>query len=362
VEDLQGPRWAFVRYFLGTNLKIAIVGTGPMGSVYAGLLGQAGHEVWAIDTWQDHTDAIATTGLLVSGASGTYVVDSLNVGRVPEDAGPCDVWVIATTSIPEPGHVHHEGMRLIRVGEMDGGMTDRLETIEQAWDNAGFTVRAFGDVGLMVREKFLCNVTLSAPCAAFDVTVGELMSNDESWKVALACTSEAHRVALAMGVEFLFYDALPYVSELAATVPNASPSMRLDHLARRRSEIDVINGRVVTLSPRFGLEAPYNETLCAILRQREANFPETRRPTGGSCPGTLTGYGPRRVVDATADRLRPPRDSPIRSTTSSVRVWRAGRSQPRSRLIPRPRYLQRIGAMGSSIAGSFSTCSEWDGS
>ena len=39
--------------------------------------------------------------------------------------------------------------------------------------------------------------------------------------------------------------------------------MRLDHLARRRSEIDVINGQVVELSRKFGLDAPYNETLCA---------------------------------------------------------------------------------------------------
>ena len=40
-------------------MKIAIVGTGAMGSVYAGLLGKAGHEVWAIDIWREHIDAIA---------------------------------------------------------------------------------------------------------------------------------------------------------------------------------------------------------------------------------------------------------------------------------------------------------------
>ena len=304
-----------------------------MGSIYAGLLGKAGHEVWAIDTWQEHIDAIANAGLMVSGASGTYVVDNLSVGRAPADAGPCDVWVIATkaadveevarkiapllrpdsvvmafqnglgagervashlshehiligiaegfgSSIPEPGHVHHEGMRLIRIGEMDGGLTDRLQDIEQAWGNAGFNVRAYADVHLMVWEKFLCNVTLSAPCAAFDATVGELMANDESWAIALACTSEAYRLAQAMGVEFSFDDPLQYVSDFAATIPNASPSMRLDHLARRRSEIDVINGQVVTLSRRFGLQAPYNETLCAILRHREAGFRrESHTPT-----------------------------------------------------------------------------------
>ncbi len=157
-------------------MKVAIVGTGAMGSVYAGLLGKAGHEVWAIDVRQDHLDAIARSGLNVSGASGSYVVEGIRVGRTVRDAAPCDVWVIATkaaavdevaaqiasvlepgnvvmafqnglgagervarhipeahvmvgiaegfgSSIPEAGHVHHEGMRLIRIGEMHGGLT-----------------------------------------------------------------------------------------------------------------------------------------------------------------------------------------------------------------------------------------------
>jgi 2-dehydropantoate 2-reductase len=306
-------------------MKIAIVGTGAMGSVYAGLLGKAGHEVWAIDIWQEHIDAIASSGLTVSGASGNFVVDNLHVGRAPRDAGPCDLWVIATkaseveaaaaavapllepdsvvmalqnglgagervgrhippehivigiaegfgSSIPEPGHVHHEGMRLIRIGEMHGGLTDRVQRVEQTWRDAGFNVRAFADVSLMVWEKFLCNVTLSAPCAVFDVTVGELMSNPEAWRVALGCTAEAYRLGLAKGVPFPFDDPRQYVTDFAATIPNASPSMRLDHLARRASEIAVINGQVVALSRELGLEAPYNEALCAILRHRESQF------------------------------------------------------------------------------------------
>ena len=176
------------------------------------------------------------------------------------------------SSIPEPGHVHHEGMRLIRIGEMRGGMTDRVQRMEQVWRDAGFNVRAFADVTLMIWEKFLCNVTLSAPCAVFDVTVGELMSNPEAWRVALGCTSEAYRLAVAKGIQFSFDDPLRYVTDFAATIPHASPSMRLDHLARRPSEIEAINGQVVALSREIGLEAPYNETLCAILRHRESLF------------------------------------------------------------------------------------------
>ena len=183
--------------------------------------------------------------------------------RIPEDHIVIGIAEGFGSSIPEPGHVHHEGMRLIRIGEMNGGLTERVQGIEQAWRDAGFNVEAFADVHLMIWEKFLCNVTLSAPCAVFDVTIGELMANPETWAVALGCTAEAYRLGLAKGVQFPFDDPLRYVTDFAATIPNASPSMRLDHLARRRSEVDVINGQVVTLSRELGLEAPYNETLCA---------------------------------------------------------------------------------------------------
>lgn len=306
-------------------MKIAVVGTGAMGSVYAGLFGKAGHEVWAVDRWEDHLAAIARAGLVVSGASGDFVVDGISVARTPADVGPADLWIVATkafdvdavapaiapllrpddvvmafqnglgagerlarhvrerhvmigiaegfgASVPEPGRVHHNGMRLIRLGELHGGMTDRLRRMEELWRGAGFNAKAFADTQTMVWEKFLCNVTLSAPTAVFDMTVGELMADDEAWAVALGCMWEAYRVAQALGVRFSFDDPVRYVTDFAATIPGASPSMRLDHLARRRSELDVINGQVVELSRRLGLDAPYNQTLCAVVRAREARF------------------------------------------------------------------------------------------
>ena len=55
-------------------MRIAIVGAGAMGSVYAGLLGDAGNDVWAIDPWAEHVAAIREHGLRVEGASGNRVV------------------------------------------------------------------------------------------------------------------------------------------------------------------------------------------------------------------------------------------------------------------------------------------------
>ena len=110
-----------------------------------------------------------------------------------------------------------------RIGEMRGGLSARVQRIEQVWREAGFNVKAFGDIDLMVWQKFLCNVTLSAPTAAFDLTVGELIANPEAWAVALGCAMEAWRVGQAKGVRFGFDDPIRYVTEFASTIPDASP-------------------------------------------------------------------------------------------------------------------------------------------
>ena len=43
--------------------------------------------------------------------------------RIPDDHIVIGIAEGFGSSIPEPGHVHHDGMRLIRIGEMRGGLT-----------------------------------------------------------------------------------------------------------------------------------------------------------------------------------------------------------------------------------------------
>lgn len=306
-------------------MKIAIVGTGAMGSVYAALLADAGHEVWAVDTWSEHIDAINANGLRLEGASGDRTVRSISATTDVADCGMCDLYVIATkasgvgdaaasiaplmgpesivltiqnglgageriaehmattnvllgvaegfgASIVGPGHAHHNNMRLIRVGEVAGGMTERLESTVAVWQGAGFDARSFEDIDQLIWEKFICNVTLSGPCTIFDCTVGELMDSADRWHVALGCASEAHAVGLAKGVHFSFDDARAYVADFASNLRGARPSMLLDHMAQRPSEIDAINGQVPVLGAVHEIATPFNDTVCAVVRSLEARF------------------------------------------------------------------------------------------
>ena len=77
-------------------MKIAIIGVGAMGSIYAGMLSEAGHEVWAIDPWAAHVAAINAEGLRLSGASGDRVINTLQASVDISQVGRCDICVIAT--------------------------------------------------------------------------------------------------------------------------------------------------------------------------------------------------------------------------------------------------------------------------
>jgi 2-dehydropantoate 2-reductase len=307
-------------------MKIAILGTGAMGSVYAALFSEAGHEVWAVDAWPEHVAAIRERGLRLEGASGDRVVKGLHAAVDVAEAGPCDLYVIATkaaavaaaaravapllgpdslvltiqnglgaaeraaaelppgrlligvaegfgASLRGPGHAHHNAMKLIRVGEPGGGLTPRLESLAALWREAGFEVRAFEDIETLVWEKFVCNVAYSAPCAVFRCTIGEVQADPERWRVAAGAAREAHAVGRAKGVAFGFDDAEAYVRAFGARMPAARPSLLLDHLAGRRSEIDAINGMVPVLGAETGIATPYNDVLTAVVHAREAEFP-----------------------------------------------------------------------------------------
>src|SRR5258708_2970368 len=76
-------------------MKIGIVGAGAMGSVYGGLFAAAGHEVWLVDIWREHMEAIRQNGLHVSGASGERTVRPSATTNSAE-AGACELVVLAT--------------------------------------------------------------------------------------------------------------------------------------------------------------------------------------------------------------------------------------------------------------------------
>jgi 2-dehydropantoate 2-reductase len=303
--------------------KVAIVGCGAMGSVYAALMVSAGHEVHAVTAWPDHAAAMAESGLRVEGKSGDRTVRLASVGTQTGEIGPCDLVIVATkafdveaaarsclpllkpdtvvqtiqnglgspevaasvlgadriavgvvggfgASLRAPGHVHHNGMEMIRFGAFAGLPRPLLEASARIWEEAGFTVRLFDDIGRMVWEKLIMNVTFSGPSVVTGLTIGGIMADANAWQVAEGCAREAVAVAEACGVRLDVGDPIAHIRALGGKIPHAKPSMLLDHEAGIRGEVDAINGSIPRLGRRHGVATPVNDTVVAIVKAREA--------------------------------------------------------------------------------------------
>jgi 2-dehydropantoate 2-reductase len=303
-------------------LKIAVIGAGAMGSVYAAILGSAENDVWAVDTWVDHVEAIRTRGLTVEGASGDRTV-RIHATSEPAEVGVCDLVVIATkafdveaaaraaesimgpdtvvlpiqnglgsadriaailgeervaigvaggfgASIVGPGRVHHNGWELLRLGERHGPATDRIRRIARVWEEAGFRVRAYDDVDQLVWEKLICNVCFSGTCAILERPISGVLDDRNAWHVASSCATEAYEVARARGIKLDFDDPVAYVRAFGERIPCARPSMLLDLIAGRPTEIDAINGAIPPEARRIGLTAPVNETVTALVKAKSS--------------------------------------------------------------------------------------------
>src|SRR5882724_10717382 len=53
--------------------RIAILGSGAIGSVVGGMLAKAGHDVTLVDQWPDHVEAMKKIGLRLSGTVGEHL-------------------------------------------------------------------------------------------------------------------------------------------------------------------------------------------------------------------------------------------------------------------------------------------------
>src|SRR5690606_2815196 len=136
---------------------------------------------------------------------------------------------------------------------------------------------AFDDIHKMVWEKLICNCTYSGPCALTGLRVGEVQANPSAWSIAAACANEAYLVANAKGIKLDFDDPVRYVRDFGQKIPNARPSMLLDHMAGRPAEVDNINGAIPREGAKVGIATPVNSVVVALLKAKEAGFAKADR-------------------------------------------------------------------------------------
>ena len=298
-------------------MRIAVVGAGAMGSLFGGLLAEAGEDVVLVDIWEEHVRAINERGLHIKGVSGDRVVrvrattkhaevgvvdlvliqvksyatekairDALpmigertvvltlqnglgNVEKIAAVVGRERVLAGTTAhgaTVLGPGEIYHAGRGPTVIGEVDGRITDRVKAIAATFNRAGIETEITDNIMGAIWTKMLANVAINALTAITGLYNGELLELEETKAVMLKAVDEAVAVAKAMGIKLLVEDPHEFVLGIARATATNKSSMLQDVERGRRTEIDAINGMIVHYGRELGIPTPVNEVLVAAVK------------------------------------------------------------------------------------------------
>ncbi|MBH1963640.1 MAG: ketopantoate reductase family protein [Comamonadaceae bacterium] len=305
-------------------MRFSILGAGAMGSLFGGLLAEAGHAVQLIDTNSAHVSAVQRQGLsLTTSDHGTRQISSVDA-CLPEEAvaartfaeclivftktvdsraalaavrpiiGPDtfglslqnglgnletlhsfftqDRCLIGVTSWPaeliEPGSVRSQGTGSIELQVATHGHTHSsvAESVASSFNDAGLRCAPVDDLWTTLWEKLAFNAALNSVCAATGSPVGRLGLVPNAIALTHHIVKEVCSVAAASGVAVNEMRCLSKISAAIADHPTVIPSTLQDLLAHRPTEIGSINGAVVAEAEKYGVPVPCTKTVLTMVQ------------------------------------------------------------------------------------------------
>jgi 2-dehydropantoate 2-reductase len=137
--------------------------------------------------------------------------------------------------------------------------------------SSGLKARAFADLRPAQWSKLIFNATVNGVAALTGLPHDFHFAEGELGDLVRGLVDEAKDVAAAADIEL--HDD-PWEMNVLATRRGSAhrPSMLEDVLARRPTEVELINGALVREARRLEVAAPLQEALYALVKAREASY------------------------------------------------------------------------------------------
>ena len=168
-----------------------------------------------------------------------------------------------------PGDVRRIGDGTTVLGSA-GASPELVNRVVRLLVEAGFRASAAYDIRPHLWGKLIANAAINPVAALLDRPNGVVLTDPHAGDVARSLAQEAATVANAMRIPLPFTDPWSYVRTIVEQTAELDNSMLYDLRAGASTEVDFINGAVVAAGRRAGVPTPYNETLTALVKAREA--------------------------------------------------------------------------------------------
>lgn len=302
--------------------KFAVVGAGPVGGIVAAFLAKGGYEVTLCDVQTSLLEPALEPGISLSGADNFQARVSKTTTRVDSLAeDPPDVVIVTVKATALPiiasaleafiaegryvvswqNGIDTELVLAERLGKqqvmravvnygciLEGPAKVKLafhhrphylqELAPAGRDAAVGICHALTECGLdthhtdqirnMVWTKTVNNSCMNAVCAVTGKTMFEVINDPIVFGLVDSLLKEGVRVAraneLMLGPDY-YVDCHDYIKDAG----HHKPSMLQDIEAKRQTEIDYINGKIIEYGERAGVPTPYNTTLRSLVKALE---------------------------------------------------------------------------------------------
>ncbi len=303
--------------------SVLVLGLGPVGGILSAFLSLDGHAVRGVDIWEEHLARIRADGLRITGIEDKtvrleevqtsvaalahkdfdYVVIALKasvMSRVIPDLLELggDFKVVAVQNGIDNEEILAEQFgrdRTMRVVVNYAGVGVGPGVLRMTFfhrpnhlgclcaesncapttdfasilTRGGLDTEVTDDLKKCIWRKTILNSALTPVCALLDMTMAQVMACHETYPLVEAILGECIRVAKARGYLFgegFLDDALDYLSRAG----DHQPSMVNDLRHGRPTEIDFLNGRIVSHGLRLGVPVPINSALTAMMKALES--------------------------------------------------------------------------------------------
>jgi 2-dehydropantoate 2-reductase len=297
-------------------MNIVIVGAGAIGSLFGALLSK--HNTVLLIGRKSHADKIRSTGLQINGK--TMFHGKIPTGYTVEDIHfDPDVLILSVKSfdtldaikkvqsyiskntviltfqngldnieniqsvVPrdqilagitthgsvfiEPGVICHTGIGRTTIGELDGSMTNRLRVIVDMFCTAGIPTHVSSDINGDIWQKAIINSSINPLTAIFRCKNGHLLKNPLLTHLVKCICEESTHVANSVGYDFKGEEMLEHTIQVIAETKENYSSMFQSVDRKSRTEIDSINGIIVTYGKKNNVNVQLNEMVQLIIKQ-----------------------------------------------------------------------------------------------
>jgi 2-dehydropantoate 2-reductase len=303
-------------------VRIAVIGCGAIGSLYAAHLGRVpGVQVWAVDPWAEHVEAMNARGLRVTGLAD--FVATVHARTDGSSLPTCDFGLVATKApdtlaavegaraavanaavvsvqnglgneeviaglvprvirgsivtagaIEAPGVVRYDapGDSWFGPFEPRPAPMGEVERLARLLTDGGLRTHALKDARGPQWTKVIFNAATSPLAALTGLSVGRVCTDTGLRRLLDRLITEAEAVCEQAGI-VLTRSPREAVDEAVAEAYDHKPSMLQDVLARRPTEIDVLNGGVSAEGRRVGVPTPLHDSMVALVHGLERSWP-----------------------------------------------------------------------------------------